>query len=86
MDMKRFIKERDMALITLVMRGRKNKLKKYARKYGVDIPKDENVLMAGACKALLGSTSAYIKEYHRNKAMYWLIAHGMKPWIGGIEL
>ena len=81
MDMKTFVKERDTTLIALVMCGRKNKLKIYARKYGVDFPKDETVLMAGACKALLGSTSVYIKEQHRNKAMSWLLAHGMNPWI-----
>ena len=81
MDMNSFVKERDMALISLVMDGRKNRLKKYARKYGVDFPEDENVLMAGACKALLGSTSPYIKQSHRDKAVSWLLEHGMKPWI-----
>ena len=81
MDMKTFVKERDAALIALVMYGRKNKLKIYARKYGVDFPEDENVLMAGACKALLCSTSVYIKEQYRNKAMSWLLAHEMNPGI-----
>lgn len=81
MDMNDFIKERDMALISLVVYGQAKKLKKYARKYGVAFPKDKNVLMAGACKALLGSTSPYIKQPHKDKAIWWLSRHGMRPWI-----
>lgn len=81
MDMNAFIKERDMALISLVVYGRAKKLKKYARKYDVAFPKDKNVLMAGACKALLGSTSPYIEQSHRDRAIWWLLLHGMKPWI-----
>ena len=81
MDIKAFGKERDMALISFVVYGRKDKLEKYAQKYDIDFPKDSNVLMAGACKALLNSTSAYIKQSHRDKAIAWLLTHGFKPWI-----
>lgn len=82
MDMKAFVRERDMALISFVVYGRKDKLEKYAQKYGIDFPKDSNVLMAGACKALLKSKSAYIKQSHRNKAIARLLVYGFKPWIG----
>ena len=81
-DMKTFVRERDLALIDLVMYGRKKRFKKYARKYGVaSLPKNKIVFMAGACKALLGSTSSYIKQPHRDRATWWLLRHGMKPWI-----
>ena len=82
MDMKNFVRERDLALIDFVMYGRKKRFKKYARKYGsASLPKNKIVFMAGACKALLGSTSSYIKQPHRDRATWWLLRHGMKPWI-----
>lgn len=81
-DMKTFVRERDLALIDLVMYGRKKRFKKYARKYGsASLPKNKIVFMAGACKAILGSTSSYIKQSHRDRATWWLLRHGMKPWI-----
>lgn len=82
MDMKTFVKERDMALISFVVYGRKDKLEKYAQKYDIDFPKDSNLLMAGACKALLKSKSAYINQAHRNKAIARLLVYGFKPLIG----
>ena len=81
-DMKTFVRERDLALIDLVMYGRKKRFKKYTRKYGMaSLPKNKIVFMAGACKSLLGSTSSYIKQSHRYMAIWWLLRHGMKPWI-----
>ena len=82
MDMKAFVRERDLALIDLVMHGQRKKFERYAWKYGVPLPKDEIVLMAGACKALLESTSPHIEQIHREKAEQWLLENGMKLGIG----
>lgn len=81
-DMKAFVQERDLALVDLVMHGQRKKFERYAWKYGVPLPKDEIVLMAGACKALLESTSPHIEQIHREKAEQWLLENGMKPGIG----
>lgn len=82
MDMKAFVRERDLALIDLVMHGQRKKLDRYVRKYGVPLPESEIVLMDGACKAVLASMSPHIKQNHRDKAERWLLRHGMKPGIG----
>lgn len=55
--MSRFADERDEAFIDFVETGNTAKVKKYCRKYGVDMPKDKKVFAAGIYKAVQECTN-----------------------------
>lgn len=52
MDFKKLVRERDEALTEFVLTGRAEKVRAYCRKYGVPMPKKENVFAAGIYKAV----------------------------------
>ena len=62
-----FVKERDRAIIAAVEKDDWSMVKKYCRKYGVEIPEDENVFKAGIYKAANACTS--IPEETKLKAV-----------------
>lgn len=73
-DMEKFVRERDEALLSLD----KEKIQAYLRKYGVDYePENEMVWWAGIHKAILGIRSATPEQVERSKK--WLVEHGFKP-------
>lgn len=82
--MDEFIKDRDEALAS----GDPDKMKAYCKKYGIDIPEDENVFLAGMHKAicnmyLIPDTKISLDQYERS--YNWLIANGYTPSITGGE-
>jgi hypothetical protein len=67
-----FVGERNAALRSLD----RNKIEAYARKYGINLPKDEIVFWAGIHKARLQITS--FTEEEREVSRRWLKEHGFR--------
>lgn len=67
---KRFVKERDKALLSMDV----EKIRSYAKKYDIPCPKDEKVVLAGAAKAILQINSA--SDEQKSKAGRWLLDNG----------
>lgn len=74
MNMQKFIRERNEALLSLD----EQKIRAYMKKYGVYFgPKNETVWWAGVHKAILGISS--ITPEQRERSEKWLIEHGFHP-------
>ena len=78
-DMKRFVRDRDEAFIDFVETGSTVKVRKYCRKYGVDMPKDEKVFAAGIYKAVQQCTN--IPQEIKEKAFVKCLELGFSPMI-----
>ena len=74
-----FVKERDAALIHFVKTDDLSKVKEYCKKWGVQIPKSQKVLMAGVYKAVIAITS--MPEDIKIMAMWKCIELGFNPII-----
>ncbi len=82
--MDEFIKDRDEAFAS----GDIAKVREYCKKYEIEIPKDENVFLAGMHKAicnmyLIPDSKISLDQYERS--YNWLIANGYTPSITGGE-
>lgn len=76
MDIQKFVKERDNALLSMD----KEKIMAYMRKYKVKFqPDNETVFWAGVHKAIIGINSATKEQKDRSAA--WLIEHGFYPGV-----
>lgn len=75
MKVAKFVKERDEAILSLD----KKKIKKYCKKYGVQMPKNSEVFWAAVHKARIGISSA--TDEQRKESSIWLVNHGFKPFI-----
>ena len=73
MNMKKFAKERDNALLSLD----KNKILAYCKKYDVPVPEDEEVFWAGVHKAIVNTTSISFEK--KLVSIAWLREHGFSP-------
>lgn len=78
-DMKRFFRDRDEAFIDFVETGSTVKVRKYCRKYGVDMPKDKKVFAAGIYKAVQQCTN--IPHEIKDKAFIKCLELGFSPLI-----
>lgn len=78
-----FVKERDRAFIKAVTEDKWDAVRKYAMKYGVPIPADEDVMKAGIYKAVQYCTS--ISEDVKVLAMKKCLELGFNPFIEPIE-
>ena len=78
-DMKRFVRDRDEAFIDFVETGSTVKVRKYCRKYGVDMPKDKKVFAAGIYKAVQQCTN--IPQEIKDKAFIKCLELGFSPMI-----
>lgn len=78
-DMKRFVRDRDEAFIDFVETGSTVKVRKYCRKYGVDMPKDKKVFAAGIYKAVQQCTN--IPQEIKDKAFIKCLELGFSPLI-----
>lgn len=78
-DMKRFVRDRDEAFIDFVETGSTVKVRKYCRKYGVDMPKDKKVFAAGIYKAVQECTN--IPQEIKDKAFTKCLELGFSPLI-----
>ena len=76
MNMKKFVKDRNEALLSLD----KEKIVAYCKKYGVPVPKNEIVLWAGVHKGIVTMSAA--SDEQKKDSMRWLIEHGFSPNIG----
>lgn len=77
--MSRFADERDKAFIDFVETGNTAKVRKYCRKYGVDMPKDRKVFAAGIYKAVQECTN--IPQEIKDKAFTKCLELGFSPII-----
>ena len=64
------------------------KVREYCKKYEIEIPKDENVFLAGMHKAicnmyLIPDSKINLDQYE--KSYNWLIANGYTPSVTGGE-
>lgn len=76
MDIEKFVKEHDEALLSLD----EKKIKAYMKKYQVRFcPGNETVFWAGVHKAIIEINSASAEQ--KKKSHDWLVAHGFKPYI-----
>ncbi len=75
--LKRFIKERDEALLSLD----KQKILTFCTKNMVPVPEDETVFWAGIHKSILHINSATKEQ--KKASFNWLLVHGFKPYLGG---
>lgn len=71
--------ERDKAFIDFVMNDNTEKLKAYAKKYGVPMPRSKRVLACGIYKAVQYCTD--ISEEVKGIAMQKCLKLGMNPFI-----
>lgn len=80
-DNKQFLKDRHIATMNAILKDDFDGVKKYCRKYGVPIPKDERVLKAGIYKGAQECTDIpdEVKAIAREKC----IAIGFKPTMWG---
>lgn len=76
-DIKTFCRERDEALLSLD----KKKIEQYAKKYCIELPKDEEAFWRGVHKAICNIKSIPFEV--RQKSADWLFEHGSTPEIGG---
>lgn len=74
-----FAEERDKAIIDAVVNDKWDKVIKYSKKYGVPIPKKENVMKAGIYKAVQFCTN--IPEDVKVLAMQKCMKLGFNPII-----
>ena len=74
-NLKKFVEERNKAILSLD----REKIEKYAKKYGVKLPDDETIFWAGVHKAVIGISSA--TEQQKESSKKWLIEHGFRPYI-----
>ena len=77
MNLKKYVKERDKALLSLD----KEKIVKFMKKHCPDaeIPENETVFWAGVHKSITALNSATMEQ--KLDSMVWLIQHGFKPGI-----
>ncbi len=75
MDIKKFVKERNEAMLSLD----KEKIAAYCKKYDVPIPENDQVFWAGVYKSILAIKSS--PEHLRREANEWLDEHGFKRTI-----
>lgn len=74
-----FAQERDKAFIDAVVRDDWTGVKKYCKKYGVPVPKNEKVMKAGIYKAVQECTN--IPEDVKGIAMQKCLELGFVPFI-----
>lgn len=81
--MENFAKERDKAFIKAVMEDDWKAVRKYAKKYGIPIPKNEKVMKAGIYKAVQHCTN--IPQEIKDKAFCECLKLGFSPYLGGVD-
>lgn len=72
-----FLEDRKKALTKAVMDNDWGPFRKYCKKYGVPIPKDRKIMMAGCYKAVQGCTD--ISEEVKDIAFKKCVALGFSP-------
>ena len=72
-----FVKERNEALLSLD----RKRIERYAKKYGVTMPTDDEAFWRGVHKAICHITNIPFEV--RQKSAEWLFEHGSTPNIGG---
>lgn len=81
--MNKFVKDRHDAFVSAVVDDNWSKVKRYAKKYGVPMPKDEKVMKAGIYKACQYCTD--ISAEVKGIAMQKCLELGFNPFIKPIE-
>lgn len=77
MSLKRFVEERNEALVSLD----REKIEQYAKKYGIEMPENDEVFWRGVHKAIANITT--LPDDVRMRSVDWLLEHGSSPVIGG---
>ena len=82
--MNNFVKDRHKAFISAVMEDNWDGIKRYSKKYGVPMPKNEAIMKAGVYKAVQYCTD--ISEEIKVVAMQKCIKLGFNPFIAPMEV
>ena len=72
---KRYVKERDEAFLSLD----KEKIRAFCKKYVIVLPQNELAFWAGVHKVIVNINSATFEQ--KKKSYEWLIEHGFSPEI-----
>lgn len=72
---KKFVKERDEALLSLD----KDKIMAFMDKYNIPVPRDETVFWAGIHKAIINTIKSTADQ--KINSIMWLTEHGFSPYI-----
>lgn len=80
-DIKTFVRDRNEAFVAAVTHDDWDAVRKYCKKYGVTMPKEEDVMKAGVYKAVqeVISIPQEVKDQARKKC----VALGFKPTMWG---
>ena len=78
-DLKQFIEERNEALLSLD----KSKIERFAKKYDIHLPTDDEVFWRGVHKAICNISSIPFEA--RQKSADYLFKHRSTPLIGGAD-
>lgn len=83
MGFEKIVRERDEAFTDFVLTGRTDKVRNYCLKYGVPMPKKENVFAAGIYKAVQHCVG--ISQEVKNKAAVECMKLGFSPMLRPLE-
>lgn len=78
-DLKQFVAERNEALLSLD----KSKIERFAKKYDIHLPTNDEVFWSGVHKAICNIPSIPFEV--RQKSADYLFEHGSTPLIGGAD-
>lgn len=78
-DLKQFVAERNEALLSLD----KSKIERFAKKYDIHLPTNDEVFWRGVHKAICNISSIPFEV--RQKSADYLFEHGSTPLIGGAD-
>lgn len=81
-EIKTFVKERNKILMNIDTPNLQE-IKAHCYKWGVQMPEDEIVILAGLHKARLYVTSKEITDEMKNNSRIWLLSHGFSLEILG---
>lgn len=77
--MTKFVKDRHKAFADVLYNDSLKELKKYSKKYGMEMPKNEKIAKAGVLKAIQECTD--FTEEEKADAMFKCIELGFKPFM-----
>ena len=75
MDIKKYVRERDEAFISLD----KEKILAFCKRYKINLPENETVFWAGVHKVIIHINSATFEQ--KQKSYEWLAEHGFRASI-----
>ena len=79
---KQFLKDRKKAFTAAIMEDDWEGFKKYCKKYGIPVPREENIMKAGCYKGVQYCTD--MPEEVKQEAMMKCLKIGFSPFVKGV--